>query len=53
MQTEFVDLIDLIGGTLGLLSALSLFEFVEKFLEIFIFKWKRLNKISTSFQKKF
>ena len=54
VQTEFVDLIAGIGGTLGLflgVSALSLFEFVEIFLEIFIFKWKRLNKIS--FQKKF
>ena len=49
-QIEFVDLIAGIGGTLGLflgISVLSLFEFVEIFLEILFFKMKHINKIDT------
>ena len=49
-QIEFVDLIAGIGGTLGLflgISVLSLFEFVEIFLEIIFFKMKQGKRIDT------
>ena len=53
-QIEFVDLIAGIGGTLGLflgISVLSLFEFVEIFLEIIFFKMKHGNRIDTRVKK--
>ena len=53
-QIEFVDLIAGIGGTLGLflgISVLSLFEFVEIFLEIIFFKMKHGNRIDTRVNK--